>query len=422
MKSIRSIANKTVPFVGNGNHNGGLLRRFKPGPTPRQLGAMGESHILFGIVDSIAESVSGTDWKLYRKSTDGRRRYGEQEENRQEVTKHAALDLWNQPNRFMSRQEFVEVQQQHYELTGEAWWLTVKAEMSGLGPMELWPLRPDKMEPVPHRTEYLAGYVYHGPDGEDVPLDLDEIIFLRRPNPIDSYRGFGPVQTILADIDSNRLSAEWNRNFFFNSAQPGGMVRFDRRLDDGEWREFQERWREGHQGVSNAHRVATLENGADWVEAKYTHKDMQFSELSTVSEEKIRKAYRFPKPMLGSVDDVNRANAEAGEVVYARWIIKKRLDRIKQALNNDLLPMFSGPFGDAKQLEFDYCNPVPDDRDADNAELTSKASAAKTLMDAGFHEDDVLSTVGLPIMRYVGRRDNGPEQPAGAEEQAPADA
>ena len=47
-------------------------------------------------------------------------------EDRIEVTSHAALDLWNKPNKFMPRQEFVETFQQHVDLTGEACWVIAR--------------------------------------------------------------------------------------------------------------------------------------------------------------------------------------------------------------------------------------------------------------------------------------------------------
>jgi hypothetical protein len=124
---------------------------------------------------------------------------------------------------------------------------------------------------------------------------------------------------------------------------------------------------------------------------------MQIVELRKVSAEIIREAYRYPKAMLGTTEDVNKAVAEAAETHLARHLIKPRLERIKQALNKDFLRMF-GPA--AEGLEFDYENPVPDDREADNEKLTTAANAAKSLREAGWHEDDVLAAVGLPPMRY----------------------
>jgi hypothetical protein len=124
---------------------------------------------------------------------------------------------------------------------------------------------------------------------------------------------------------------------------------------------------------------------------------MQFTELRNLSREIIREAFGFPKALTGSVDDVNRANAEANEVMFARWLLVPRLERIKQALNNDFLPLFGTA---AKGLEFDYDNPVPDDRELASAELTARANAAKALADAGWEPAGVLSAVGLPEISY----------------------
>lgn len=377
-----------------------------------QLAQMGSVGTLFSIVDLLASEVAATNWHLYRKPIDGRRRTPSPAPyERTEVTVHAALDLWNKPNPFYTQQEFVETFTQHLELVGETEWLVSR---DGLGradiPLEMWPIRPDKIKPVPHPEEFLAGWVYFGPDGEQVPLELDEIIQLKRPNPLDMYRGMGPVQSLLADLDSVKYSAEWNRNFFLNSAEPGGIIEVDKRLSDPEFKEMADRWNEQHRGVRKAHRVALIEQGR-WVDRSFSMRDMQFTQLREVSRNVIMEAFRIHKHMLGISEDVNRANAEAADVVFARRLKVPRLERIKGVLNNDFLPLF----GDAgKGLEFDYENPVPDDREADNAERESRASAFKTLVDAGVDPESAAETVGLPPMKYKSPAQPEPV-PAGVE-------
>ncbi len=255
------------------------------------------------------------------------------------------------------------------------------------------------MVPVPHPTDFLTGWVYAGPSGEKVPLNRNEVVQLKMPNPLDPYRGMGPVQSLLVDLDSTRYSAQWNRNFFLNSAEPGGIIEVDRRLDDDEFNEMTGRWREQHQGVAQAHRVAVLEQGK-WVERSFNQRDMQFVQLREVSRDIIREAFGMSKTMLGQTEDVNRATAEAAEYVFARYQLVSRLERIKGVLNNEFLPMF-GPTGQG--VEFDYSNPVPNDREATNAERASKASAAVQLVSAGYDPAEVLDTVGLPPMTFVGR-------------------
>lgn len=384
--------------------------------------AFGTAGTIYSIVSLLASAVAAPDWRLYRKpSKDGRVRYttGDQgSDQRTEVVQHQALNVWNHPNDFYTRHSFVETVQQHSELCGEQWWVCDKA--GGVNfPTSLWPVRPDRIEPVPSADKFLLGYVYTGPSGEKVPLDVADVVPVLNPNPMDPYRGLGPVQSILVDIDAMKYSAEWNRNFFINSATPGGIIEVDARLSDTEWDEMTNRWRESHQGVSRAHRVAILEGGAKWVPNQLSMRDMDFAKLRDVSRDVLREAWGIHKSMLGNADDVNRANAQTAEEVFGRWKVIPRLDRIKQALNERYLPMF-GATGEG--VEFDYVNPLPDDREADNAELTAKATAAQLLASTGLWDpDDILETVGLPAMRTVTQPAAPVMVPAGAGVLSPAD-
>jgi HK97 family phage portal protein len=245
---------------------------------------------------------------------------------------------------------------------------------------------------VPDPDTFLRGYVYTSPDGEQIPLERDQVIFLRMPNPLDPYRGMGPVQSILTDLDATKYSAEWNKNFFLNSAEPGGIIEVPNALSDPDFDQLRTRWNEQHRGVANAHRVAILEHGK-WVDRKFTQRDMQFAELRSVSRDVIREAFGIPAFALGEVADVNRATAEASSTWFAQMLTVPRLERIKAALNHDLLPMFGAA---ATGLEFDYEDPVPPDVETEAAQLTARATAARTLIEAGFAADGVLSAVGLP--------------------------
>jgi HK97 family phage portal protein len=388
---FRALTNRAPIALAPTGSRGGLISGIvRPAGQEAQMRAMGSVGTLFAIVERITTAYSQVEWHLYRSAKSGR------EEDRVEVTSHAALDLWLQPNSFMTGPMWREATQQHEELTGEQWWIISRNENAKI-PLELWFARPDRMTPIPDRDNFLSGYVYSSPTGEQVPLGVDDVIMLRRPNPLDPYRGWGPVQTILADLDSSRASAEWNANFFRNSAQPGGIVQIDRRLDDWELDEFRDRWAENHRGVSNAHRVAVLENGMQWVDRSFSMTDMQFAELRNVGREIIREAFGFPKPMLGTVDDANRANMEAADDMLARWIVRTRLRRTRQALNTRLLPMFGVT---ARGLEFDFDDPVSGDVEMESKQLTAQATAAKALADTGLWEpEDILSAVGLPEMR-----------------------
>lgn len=390
---LRSFTNRVpIALAPAGGRSGYASAVVRPAGQEAQMRAMGAVGTLFAIVERITTGYSQVEWHLYRSAKSGR------PEDRVEVTSHAALDLWSQPNAFMTGPMWREATQQHEELTGEQWWVVSKHERFDI-PLELWFARPDRMAPIPDREEFLSGYVYSSPTGEQVPLGVDDVIMLRRPNPLDPYRGWGPVQTILADLDSSRASAEWNANFFRNSAQPGGIVEVDKRLSDEEFNEFNQRWTEQHRGVANAHRVAVLENGLKWQDRSFSMTDMQFVELREVTREIIREAFAFPKPMLGTVDDANRANMEAADDMFARWIVRTRLRRTRQALNTRLLPMYGAA---GRGLEFDFEDPVVGDLALEAKHLTAQSGAAAALVNAGFDPAGVLSAVGLPQIEFRG--------------------
>lgn len=351
-----------------------------------QLDMMSTSGTVYGVVNRTSTAVAKTEWHLYRKPKSGK------EEDRVEITSHAALDLINKPNPFYTRMELFEVAQQHLDLPGEACLVVGRNERFRNLPLELWPVRPDRIEPVPHPEKYLSGWMYISPDGERVPLRTDEVIHIRIPNPMDPYRGLGPVGSVLTEVMSAHYAAEWNANFFRNSAEPGGIIEVEKRLSDEEFDEMSVRWEEQHRGVARAHRVAILEQGK-WVDRKYTQRDMEFSSLRGVTRDAILEAYGFPKAMLGITEDVNRANAEAGELVFARWLTVPRLDRWRDVLNAKFLPLYGAT---AEGLEFDYDSPVPADEEADNAERTSKADAAQKLIAAGYDGDSVKDALELP--------------------------
>lgn len=416
---LDALRNKApVPYVPRTFARRGYVAPTTPtGGMEAQMRAQGQVGTLFAIVDRIISAYSQVEWKLYRVPRDGRRRYdggtGSTQDNRVEVTRHPALDLWCRPNPFFFGSAFRESTQQHEELTGEQYWVIVRNAV-GL-PHELWFVRPDRMIPVPDTNNFLAGYIYRSPDGEEVPLRVEDVIFLRRPHPLDPYRGLGAVQSILGDLDARYLSTQYNRNFFLNSATPGGVIEAENNLSDEDFNQFQARWGETHKGVANAHRVAILEAGMKWVDRKYTLDDMQFVELQEASRETIREAFGFPKAMTGATDDVNKANAYAGEVMFARWMTKPRLIRTREALNSILLPMYGSS---AVGLEFDFVNPVPEDDEIAAQVLLNKAQSAKFLADTGLWEAaDILSTVGLPEMTEL-PEPRTPALPSGAGQQS----
>ncbi|MCH9010788.1 MAG: phage portal protein [Chloroflexi bacterium] len=273
-----------------------------------------------------------------------------------EVEEHLILDLWNMPNPFYTNDEFLEVSVNHFSLVGEMWWVIVRDKTFRI-PVEIWPVRPDRMRPIPHPTDYISGYVYQV-GNEKVFLDIEDVIFIRRPSPLDPYRGIGPIGSIMLDLGSEKAAAQFTANFFRNSAIPGGVIETDETMSDPDRDRLIAGWRAAHQGVGNAWRVAILEK-AHWKERMFTQRDMQLDLLRKQGRDIIFGVYGVSKTMMGGTDDVNRANAEAAEVVFARWTVTPLLSRIKAAINGHLVKPFD------PTLSLTFKDPVPANREFD---------------------------------------------------------
>jgi HK97 family phage portal protein len=431
--SVATVNSRPIPFAQRWNTQGGQL--YGAGLQDRftQLNTMSSTGTLYAIIQLLSTGAHATGtWKMLKKNRDGRVRYSSHDkgsDQRLEVLQHPALSLWNNPNPFMTGEQFREIGWQYMELVGEWYWILNRGP-SGTGiPIEMWPVRPDRMEPVPDPKKFLAGWIYTGPNGEIVPLLPSEVIQLKYPNPLDMYRGMSAIQALLADIDSAKYTAEWSRNFFLNSATPGGIVTFQKRLSDTEFNEFTARWREQHAGVARGHRVGVLEQGATWDNNTYTMQDMQFVELRNLSRDVIREAYRIHQAMLGNSEDVNRANAQTAEEIHVAWHEIPRLKRQRTVLNNMFLPMW----GDTSlNREMDFDDPSPTSAQDANDELTAKSKALVLLVEAGFDAHEACQVVGLPDMSWsmppklvaalkAGGLDAPQSEQGGADEAVPSD-
>lgn len=387
-----------VPFVGRAAQ-GKWGDRGRRGDQAAQLSAMGASAALFGIVNRTSTAVAKETWHLHRAKPGGVCAYEHAGEtcdakNVTLVDKHPALSVLNRPNGFYTTQEYFESGQQHVDLTGEGW--TIMSRIGSM-PFELWVARPDRMIVVTDQRDFLVGYIYVDPDGQEMPIRKEDVLSIRMPDPNNPYRGMGPVQTVLSNIDSGGYSSEWNANFFRNGARPGGIVKLSRKMSDPDFNQLVERFNINHRGTANANRTAFLEEG-DWVDVKpMSIADMQFVETNNLNRDTIMLAFTASKFDVGILDDVNRATAEAADVSFGNRMTIPRLDRWRGMLNSDFLPQFPGYVPGA--LSFAYSNPVPADREANRTDKTAAVEIYVALVDAGVNPVEAAEYAGLPPMQ-----------------------
>ncbi len=301
--------------------------------------AYGEIYALFGIALRIATATSEVKWRLYK---------GSERSERSQVSDHVILNLLDYVNPWQTGQELIEIHSLHTDLAGRAYWYLPKNKLGV--PAEIWLLPPHMVKVVPGKSEFIKGYILRV-GSEAIPLSNDEVIRFSMPDPLNPYGGIGFVQAASVELDSESYAGKWNRNFFFNSARPDAALEVEDTLSEEQFDRLRQQWGSKYQGYMNSHKVAILEGGVKYKQIAITQKDMDFPALRRQTRENLMFTFGMPLSVMGVSENVNKANAEAGEYTFGRWLVKPRLSRIKHKLNERLVPMF--PMAEGLELDFD---------------------------------------------------------------------
>lgn len=343
-KEIEKPARPLVPFASLASSNWGKWMISGFGKEQELNEYVGWA---YACVSKIAAEVAAAEINLYRVTKKGI----------EEVNNHAAKDIIEKVNPWLTMLDLQELNVANILLTGDSyWWIQKNAQ--GI-PIQIYPwLRPDRISPVPHPTKFIQGYIYTVP-GEvtQVPFGTDEIVHFQSLNPLSPYKGTGTITAIRHAIETDRLAEEFNERFFYNSARPDGALIFEDGLDEDQVKMVKEEWEKSH-GYGKEHKTAILSR-AKYESIGMSQKDMDFLEQRRFSRDQILAMFKVPKFMLGMIEDVNRASAEASRLFFATEVVKPILRKIVSTMNEMLIPMFPNSDG----LFYDFEDPAAQDRE-----------------------------------------------------------
>lgn len=303
---------------------------------------------VYTAVNAIAQEIASINFKLYKKK---QTKKGIEIE---EVFEHEALSLLNEVNPYSNGYTHIFETSIYLELMGEAYWAVMRD--AKLRPTSLWQLRPDYVSIIPSKDKIIDHYVYRV-GTEEIRLEKEDVVPIRYTNPKTPYRGRSPVQSAAMAIDTDKFSAEWNRNFFFNSAMPNTVFVTDNtNLTREQVDKLKASWQANFGGRQNSHKVAFMTHGFKPSEVGARMKDMDFIEQRRAMRDEILGVFKVPKTVLGLTEDVNRANAEATTAAFIQRTIIPKVRMMVSYLNEFYLKLWAD-----EQLFFDYEDPTPED-------------------------------------------------------------
>lgn len=275
---------------------------------------------VYACVRRISENVGSLPLITYRRLAGG---------GKDRAEAHALYDLLkNQPNPEMTAQSFWECLSGHIETRGNAY---AEIEVDNGGRIVgLWPLRPDRMQVwrddtidhAPLRYLYRVG-------NHEVRLDPDSVLHIPGFG-YDGLIGYSPVSLFREVIALGLAIEEFGARFFGNDSRPGGILTTKGRLKDPE--RLKKAWEQAHQGLSNRHRVAVLEEDVSWQQIGIAPEDAQFLETRKFQRSEIASIWGVPPHLIGDLERATFSNVEMQSLEFVTYTLRPRLRRFEQAI------------------------------------------------------------------------------------------
>ncbi|MFA6218948.1 MAG: phage portal protein [Erythrobacter sp.] len=287
-------------------------------------------------------------------------------------------------------QPLLEVVAAQLALHGNAYVQVVK-DGAGL-PVELFPLRPERVQVVAGEDGWPCAYRYVLADRTLTIAITDEdgwpnMIHLKGFHPTDDHYGAGSLAAAAPAVAIHNAASEWNRALLANAARPSGALVYDAGdaagLSADQFERLKGELQAAFQGGGNAGRPMLLEGGLDWKAMSLSPADMDFATLKAAAARDIALAFGVPPMLLGLPGDNTYANYREASRALWRLTLLPLLGKILDGLHAGLADWFA----EAPQVDLDRIPALAEDRE----KLWAQVSAADFLS-----AEEKRAMLGLP--------------------------
>lgn len=274
-------------------------------------------------VSILSEDVAKLPIHVYKLRTDG---------GRDIQLDHPVEKLFQRPNDFQSKFEFIEQMQAALLLRGNAYAPIIR---DGRGrPIAMIPVNPDRVT------------IFEAPDGSifyqvsrsgqhdiavlsSLPLMIpSEDMFHVRWLSVDrSLWGASRIGLARESIGLALSQQEMAGRLSANNTNLGGVLQTDQKLSKEAAERLAKAWREQKAGVRNAGSVAVLEQGLKWQQLGMTAQDAEFILSRHFSVEEIGRLFRMPPHKLGVPSKGTGSTMEQADQDYMNNVVSSYLER-----------------------------------------------------------------------------------------------
>ena len=189
-------------------------------------------------------------------------------------------------------------------------------------PVSLNLLPPQYTSPIPDQKTFVKGFLVelpsqHGGNPTKITMKPEDVIWVRRPHPLDPYLSMTPMEAAGIAIEIEMLAKMYNRNFLINDGRPGGLLVIRSDMEDEDKEELRSRFR-GNISRTGSVGVISSEDGADFVDTAASPREAAYVQMRDLTKDEILAAFGVPESILGNASGRTFANAaEEGRVFWS---------------------------------------------------------------------------------------------------------
>jgi HK97 family phage portal protein len=201
-------------------------------------------------------------------------------------------------------------------------------------PLELQLLSPDPNETRPKRIKRgpFAGRLAYEVEGGKRRLLAENVLHIAGFG-FDGLCGYSPVQYHRQGIALGLAAERFGGSFFGNGSRAGGLLKVPKTLSAEAIANLRDSFERVHQGADNAHRIAVLEEGVDWVQNSVNPEDAQFLATRQFQVVEVARIYGVPPHKIGDYSRATFSNIEESNLDYVISSILPWVIEIEQEYN-----------------------------------------------------------------------------------------
>jgi len=199
-------------------------------------------------------------------------------------------------------------------------------------PAALHLLPPQSTAPIPDEKKFVAAFEIELPNGKKQKLNPKNVIWIRRPHPLDPYLSMTPMESAGVAIEVEHLAKLYNRNFLLNDGRPGGLLVLRGMIDDDDKQELQARFR-GNLARAGGIGVISSDDGADFVDTAASPREAAYESLRQVTKEEILASFGVPESVIGNAAGRTFSNASEEGRVFWNETMNPHLELISRGLD-----------------------------------------------------------------------------------------